>query len=195
MSDLRLIVMGVDPSPSGLYAAEFAANRVARKGEDRVLVLSVQPAPHDNSLHLAAYTNTPGDHTPKIPIVPDAQPDDTTLQIAAAAAQFFKRAGIDVVTRAVVGDPKECLLYIADQEGAELLVVGTRGWTDIHKAVVGSVSEYCVRNAKMPVLAVRSPQVQDMSAPAGAEPPQLVSTTSTASTKHMRYGDGSEYPV
>ncbi len=60
MADLRLIIVGVDGGESGLHAAEFAATRVARKGEDKVLVLAVQPASHDNPLHLSAYTNTPG---------------------------------------------------------------------------------------------------------------------------------------
>lgn len=191
-SEVRVVVIGVDGSPSGLHAAEFSATRVCRKGEDRAIVLAVQPAAHNNPLHLAAYTLTPGDHTPKVPIVP-LEANAETVKIAETAAQFFKRAGIEVEARAVVGDPKECLLYISEQEGANLLVVGNRGWTDIHKAVVGSVSEYCVRNAKIPVLAVRSPQSQEHAAPAGAE--LIRKTSSSASPKHMSYGDGSEYPV
>jgi nucleotide-binding universal stress UspA family protein len=54
----------------------------------------------------------------------------------------------------VLGDPSEALADIADEEAAELLVVGARGHTGLMAALLGSVSQRLAVTAPCPVLIV-----------------------------------------
>ena len=55
------------------------------------------------------------------------------------------------------GDPGGSIAAAADAEGADLVVVGTRGRSGAERMILGSVSDHVVRNAECPVLVVRPP--------------------------------------
>ena len=63
--------------------------------------------------------------------------------------------------RVVFGVPAEQLAEIADQEQAELIVVGSRGRGSFKAAFLGSVSHEIIGLAPCPVLVV-PPDVQDV---------------------------------
>jgi hypothetical protein len=48
----------------------------------------------------------------------------------------------------------EGILKIADEELADIIVVGARGQTALTRSIIGSVSEYVSRNATIPVVIV-----------------------------------------
>ena len=54
-----------------------------------------------------------------------------------------------------LGRPDEEIVSLADEIGAGLIVVGSRGLGDIRRALMGSVSDSVVRHAPCPVLVVR----------------------------------------
>ena len=62
--------------------------------------------------------------------------------------------GIALEGRVVSGHPAPSLVDAA--KGADLLVVGSRGHGQFVGMLLGSVSEYCVRNASCPVLVHRA---------------------------------------
>lgn len=53
------------------------------------------------------------------------------------------------------GTPHSTILKIADEEGIDLIVMGSIGMSAIERALVGSVSDRVVRHARCPVLLVR----------------------------------------
>ena len=71
-----------------------------------------------------------------------------------AAAQHAAAAmGIpDAEIRVVRGDPGPALCALATELSASALVVGSRGHGGIKRALLGSVSDYLVRNAPCPVV-------------------------------------------
>lgn len=73
-----------------------------------------------------------------------------------AAETLLERASRDLQaeTRVVLDDPSEALVDIADEEAAELLVVGARGHTGLTAALLGSVSQRLAVTAGCPVLIV-----------------------------------------
>jgi nucleotide-binding universal stress UspA family protein len=58
-------------------------------------------------------------------------------------------------TRVVEGHPAQVLMEASD--GAELLVVGSRGYGGFADALLGSVSTYCVHHAQCPLTIIRPP--------------------------------------
>jgi nucleotide-binding universal stress UspA family protein len=54
------------------------------------------------------------------------------------------------------GAPAEEIVRFAEEQSADLIVMGTHGWTGVRHLIVGSVAENVVRMANCPVLTVRS---------------------------------------
>jgi len=52
------------------------------------------------------------------------------------------------------GDPREEIITVANEWGANLIVVGTHGRTGLTHLLMGSTAEYVVRHSKVPVLVV-----------------------------------------
>ncbi|XP_076814281.1 universal stress protein YxiE-like [Clavelina lepadiformis] len=48
--------------------------------------------------------------------------------------------------------PGETILAVADQEGCEMIVMGSRGLGTIRRTLLGSVSDYVIHHAKIPVI-------------------------------------------
>ncbi|MFZ7176554.1 universal stress protein [Streptococcus hyovaginalis] len=68
-----------------------------------------------------------------------------------------RAAGIEKVTQVVeFGNPKSLLaIDIPDREGADLIMLGATGLNAFERLLVGSSSEYILRNAKIDILVVR----------------------------------------
>ena len=72
-------------------------------------------------------------------------------------------AGLQVETRVVPGEPAEAINKVAEELGADLIVMATHGHSELRHVLVGSVTEDVVRNGDVPVLLVR---------PRGRRPPR-----------------------
>jgi nucleotide-binding universal stress UspA family protein len=74
-----------------------------------------------------------------------------TEEVAAAAGPD---SPVAVRTQVAEGSPAGVLLAAA--EGADLLVVGSRGHGGFAEALLGSVGQHCVHHARCPVVVVRA---------------------------------------
>src|SRR5687768_6818033 len=59
--------------------------------------------------------------------------------------------------RLVMGDPAASIVFLAEQEKADLIVLSTHGRSGFRRLLMGSVAEAVVRGAKCPVLTVKHP--------------------------------------
>ena len=50
--------------------------------------------------------------------------------------------------------PGEGIVKIVEEEHANLIIIGTRGIGSVKRALMGSVSEYVVRNSNVPTLVI-----------------------------------------
>ncbi|MBI3548237.1 MAG: universal stress protein [Elusimicrobia bacterium] len=69
------------------------------------------------------------------------------------AVAGFPRTRTEV--RTISGWPSEEIARIVARGSADMIVMGTHGYSGIARALLGSVAEAVMRNAKVPVLAVR----------------------------------------
>ncbi|MEX2188942.1 MAG: universal stress protein [Pirellulales bacterium] len=67
-------------------------------------------------------------------------------------------AGITVERRLVVGEPAHEIVRLAEENGADLIVIGSHGRTGVSRLLMGSVAEAVVRRAKCPVLTIKQPE-------------------------------------
>lgn len=70
-------------------------------------------------------------------------------------AASFTAAGRRTVTEIPRADPAAGLLAVADEEGADLMVVGSQGHGAVERFMIGGVSEKVVRQAHCSVLVVK----------------------------------------
>jgi nucleotide-binding universal stress UspA family protein len=133
-------------------AAERALD-VLGKSHDVTIVQVVQPAIPITPMPAVALAG------------PVAVPDDALTEsnqsmirdaeatVAATAAAL----GIDAATRVATGDPGAELCRIADDENADVIVIGSHGSGFWKRVVLGSVSHYVLHHAPCAVFVVRAP--------------------------------------
>ena len=69
-------------------------------------------------------------------------------------------------------NPGEGIIKIADEEKVDLICMGTRGQTGMKRVLIGSVSDYVVRNSHVPVIVVpgKKLMIRRRSTLSGSEP-------------------------
>ena len=80
---------------------------------------------------------------------------DGRFPFASTAAGRLREAGFDATPEARTGDPADQIIAAADEHGAGLIVVGTRGQTRLRRLILGSVAQKVLLNASCSVLVVR----------------------------------------
>lgn len=148
------IVVGIDGSPQSLAALGFALAEARLRGARLVAlhawVLPLTEAPGPFLLEV------PGRAGPPLEQLREELGREAERRLAAALDAVAGEAGGVVVERRVVEGPAAAALVEAS-EGADLLVVGSRGHGGLRGALLGSVGEQCARHARCPVAIVPLP--------------------------------------
>jgi nucleotide-binding universal stress UspA family protein len=65
--------------------------------------------------------------------------NEESKTICERAVQHAEEAGVKTETHIAPGDPADVLIDVAEQVGADLIVIGNRGMTGVRRFVLGSV--------------------------------------------------------
>ena len=68
----------------------------------------------------------------------------------------LRKDGLQAASTHAIGVPSEQIIQAAQEDGTELIVVGTQGRTGLEHVLLGSTAERVVKGAPCPVLTVRS---------------------------------------
>ncbi|MCG2870907.1 MAG: universal stress protein [Sulfolobales archaeon] len=90
-------------------------------------------------------------------------PSDVIAQIYSKAQNDVEQAkkkaqeaGVkDVTSQVLEGDPATSIIEYASKNGADLIVMGSRGLSTFKRLVLGSVSSKVVQESRIPVLVVK----------------------------------------
>ena len=140
------IVLATDGSEEATLAARTAADIATKTGSE---------------LHVAYAAPVPVAVDPSFDVLRVSKEAEESVK--KQAQQFLDEQleqleadGGDVTqSHARVGRPDEEIVTLADELGAGLIVMGSRGLGRIRRALVGSVSDSVVRHAHCPVMVVR----------------------------------------
>ena len=78
-----------------------------------------------------------------------------TEETLGARATELRQRGIKASWRMQIGVPFEEIVRVAQEEHADMIVMGTHGRSGLNRVLLGSVAERVVRLAPCPVLTVR----------------------------------------
>ena len=78
---------------------------------------------------------------------------DATLQ---SAVEIAREGGVDAQTFARQGDPADAILDVAEEQSADLIVVGNKGMTGAKRFLLGSVPNQVSHHAPCSVLIIRT---------------------------------------
>jgi nucleotide-binding universal stress UspA family protein len=148
------LVVGVDGSPGSLVALRFALAEARLRGS-RLVAIHAWVLPVAEAVH-PFLLEVPAGAGPPLPELQEALTAAATERLEAALAEVADDpVGVEVERRVVEGSPAATLVEAS--EGADLLVVGSRGHGGFRSLLLGSVSQQCAHHARCPVVIVPSP--------------------------------------
>ncbi|MGP8077927.1 MAG: universal stress protein [Thermoplasmata archaeon] len=142
----RHIVVAYDGSAQARMALDRAID-MARTWSSRLTILTVYQYP---ILWSAG---------PMIPPEPPVEAERKALrEILDRAVRQAEERGLAQVRGELLEDhPAEAILHFAEQEHADLIVMGSRGYSATARLLLGSVSDAVIHHARVAVLVVRPP--------------------------------------
>jgi nucleotide-binding universal stress UspA family protein len=147
------ILLGVDGSEYSAAAAEAVATRPWPAGTTvRVLTAMESVVPPAAELWYDAGGNL---ERARQEITARAE------QLTAGVAETLRASGLNAETATLEGDPRTVIVDEAERWPADLIVIGTHGYTGIKRWLLGSVAQAVVSHAPCSVEVVRKRPAED----------------------------------
>jgi nucleotide-binding universal stress UspA family protein len=143
----KSIICGVDGSADSQAALAAAIDLAARLRLRLIMANVVEPS---HSPYVGSASLGGGMLRPELPTTDQQEDAANELLVELSATLGVEQAD----RRVVVGYAAERLADLADEEGAEMIVVGSRGRGSFKAAFLGSVSTSLIGVARCPVLVV-----------------------------------------
>lgn len=142
------MVVGTDGSDTASEAVRQAAELAGRIGAKVHLVSAYEPVPEARLRD--EREGAPGDMEWMI------NPREDVSSTLEGAAQVIRDGGIEVEVHAREGDPADAILDVAEEQGADLIVVGNKGMTGAKRFLLGSVPNKVSHHAPCNVMIIRT---------------------------------------
>jgi len=142
------IVVGTDGSDTATQAVRQAVDMAGAVGAKLELVSAYAPVSEQRLS--AERRDAPEDVQWAI------NPQQEVEASLAQAAEIARQAGVSVTTHARQGDPADAILDVAEEQNADLVIVGNKGMTGAKRFLLGSVPNKVSHHAPCSVLIVRT---------------------------------------
>ncbi len=144
----KSIVVGTDGSDTASEAVRQAADLARSVGARLELVSAYEPVPEARLRE--ERKQAPEDLQWAINPREDV---DTTLD---SAAKIARDLGVEVALFPRQGDPADAILDVAEEQDADLIIVGNKGMTGAKRFLLGSVPNKVSHHAPCSVLIIRT---------------------------------------
>ena len=142
------IVVGTDGSDTATQAVREAIGMASALGATVELVSAYAPVSEQRLR--AERRDAPEDVQWAI------NPRQEVVALLSDAAGIASEAGVSANTHAREGDPSDAILDVAEERGADLVIVGNKGMTGAKRFLLGSVPNKVSHHAPCSVLIVRT---------------------------------------
>jgi nucleotide-binding universal stress UspA family protein len=144
----KSIVVGTDGSETAKEAVRQATELAKSLGASIHLVSAYEPVPEGRLRQERQQ-------------VPDdlqwmVNPREDVTNTLKEAEEELEEAGVKVEPHPREGDPADAILDVAEEEGADLIVVGNKGMTGARRFMLGSVPNKVSHHAPCSVMIIRT---------------------------------------
>jgi nucleotide-binding universal stress UspA family protein len=144
----KSIVVGTDGSETATQAVRQAVE-LAKQINAKVELVSAYEPVSDQRLR-EERTNVPDDLQWMV------NPREDVEATLREAAQIAEQAGVEAGRFARQGDPADAILDVAEEQNADLIIVGNKGMTGAKRFLLGSVPNKVSHHAPCSVLIIRT---------------------------------------
>ena len=144
----KAIVIGTDGSDTAREAVRQASELAKAVGARIHLVSAYEPVPEGRLREERA--DVPEDLQWMV------NPREDVNSTLEETGKQLKGDGIEVETHAREGDPADAILDVAEEKGADLIVVGNKGMTGAKRFLLGSVPNKVSHHAPCSVMIIRT---------------------------------------
>jgi len=142
---VETIAVGTDGSETASRAVDFAIDMAERYGSKLVIASSYTPVPEDRLAK--EQSDAPQE------IQWSINPMEDVEAILREVEEKAQERGLRTISEARQGSPADVLCSVAEDQGADLLVVGNKG---MHRKFLGSVPNSVSHNAPCSVVIVKT---------------------------------------
>lgn len=137
------ILLPIDGSEHAMKAVDYAL-KLAKDDHSQVEIIHVR-APLDHYPSRVVYSH----------LALEKELMEEAESIIAKGIEKFKDSGIPYTAKILTGDPADVICREAEENGIELIVMGSRGLNAVSRFVLGSVSSRVLTHGCCPILIVR----------------------------------------
>lgn len=143
------IIVPVDGSSNSLHALEVAVDLARQRRLEIVLLHVVPPGGVPEGLQQWA-------HIEHVHEIPQWLYDEGLARnlLDAARTSIDAGADVEVTQRVESGDAAKCIIDLSSAGTTDMIVMGSRGWSDFAGLVLGSVAHKVAHGASCPVVTV-----------------------------------------
>lgn len=145
---IEKIVVGTDGSDTAAQAVTQAGELAEKLGAALVIVSAFDPV-------AGARLDKEREHAPTDVEWSINEREDVDTMLGQVSAPLIER-GINVTVTARQGNPADAILDVAEEEHADLIVVGNQGMAGARRFLLGSVPNKISHHAPCSVLIVRT---------------------------------------
>ncbi|MGB7587695.1 MAG: universal stress protein [Solirubrobacterales bacterium] len=142
------IVVGTDGSDTAGEAVRQAAELAKLSNATLSIVSAYEPVPKRRIE--GEQLDAPAD------VQHEIGPREDVNRVLDSAATIAKQEQVEVQTHPVEGNPADAILNVAEQVGADLIVVGNKGMAGARRFLLGSVPNNVSHHASCSVIIVRT---------------------------------------
>jgi nucleotide-binding universal stress UspA family protein len=142
------IVIGTDGSETAKEAVRQASELAKAHGSRLHLVSAYEPVPEGRLRE--ERSEVPEDLQWMV------NPREDVNATLEETGEQLKGEGLEVETHAREGDPADAILDVAEEKGADLIVVGNKGMTGAKRFLLGSVPNKVSHHAPCSVMIIRT---------------------------------------
>jgi nucleotide-binding universal stress UspA family protein len=141
--ETQVVVVGTDGSEHAERALSVAAEEAERRGASIRIV---------TAWHVPSSVYG-GGFVPMVNTSIEESTREAAERVARAAAEELRERGLEVETKVCHAQAADAL--VEESEGADVLIVGSRGHGGFSGLLLGSVSQQCAHHAHCPTMIVR----------------------------------------
>ncbi|KAL9453255.1 hypothetical protein AB3S75_008955 [Citrus x aurantiifolia] len=151
--DKKKVMVAIDESECSHYALQWALENLGDTiSKSDLIIFTARPTEF-----IYVQASMFGAAPPDLLMSIQENQKKAALALLGRAKEICAKHGVVAETVTEMGDPKNVICEAAEKHKIQLLIVGSHSRGPIQRAFLGSVSNYCVHNAKCPVLVVRKP--------------------------------------